>query len=610
MPDITDAFNNGGNSLGNLFGNPVAGRNNLNTGGNPWKHSPSSPSSARDGEPVGFLPPQKYGDVLNVPFVNNRTEGASIKSLETDGDEKQSPGFTPVQYYKAVSEEWSAGDPEYRIKITNDATQLRTTKEAKDQSVSDIEGMKDERFSTFRYALEDRVNFQNSTDKTMPSITSLNYDLFKNGDWISTHDNEDPVFFGFEIILNADTSPLLNGTVENFLEQDIFNSYTEMNERQDIIKEFKKELTRYFRMFGNPSLNPTGNGSYIFETSPNKRRYYINKLSGLHALNERNKPDASKSFVDYRKENIGVTFFEDTTLNLGTLYSLYKSLYWSRLNGKQLIPENILRFDCQIIISELRNLAAVKKAASGGAGGVEVLRSNISRYVYNLYECQFYFEKPTHGDEVDIGSQLQPTMKYDIEFDFKYSNMIFERFNPGLDEYAHIANDRLDPNGDKNVNNANRSVPAANFPDIDTRGDQSKDPIRTVIPNGEINTTTVADGIDGLIAEDKNRIKNLYGEGAPPVFENTAKDVDGAGKRLLNNLKTASLNESQRQLNTQFALLNNSLNKVRDSFGLTSRMSAPRNIYDPGFNQTGGMFYADVQNSLRNFGGDVLGGLL
>ena len=36
-------------------------------------------------------------------------------------------------------------------------------------------------------------------------------------------------------------------------------------------------------------------------------------------------------------------------------------------------------------------------------------------------------------------------------------------------------------------------------------------------------------------------------------------------------------------------------------------MSEPTNVYK---NPPGGQFFFDVKNSLRNFGGDILGGLL
>ena len=639
---ITGFFNDATNGLGEAFGNPVEGGGVKPPEGNPWPSSfdynPFGQVLTGDeyqSSRAGFLPPEQYKELLNVPFVNTRTSGvaggfflaptapiqgpAPINGLyENEGysgkdyDRPQFAGFTPLQYYRTVSPGWAGGDPEFKIQIAQGDAELRTTKEAHDQNKGDINNMKDTRLSDFKYSLEDPGTFQDAGTDFIGSFgvdtKKAKFDNFKDGEYISSHDNEDPVYFGFEIELNASSSPLLNGTVEDFMNTPDMENYSEVKEKSDIIIEFKKELRRYFRIAGDlPGVDNAD--SFIFETDTRKdKKFYINKLTGLHALNDRNNPGTHRPFVEYRKDKIGVTFFEDTSLNLGTLYALYKELYWSRLNGKSLIPENALRFDCKIIVSELRNLAAVKKAASGGNGGIEVLKANISRYVYHLYECQFFFEKPTHGNEIDMASSLSATNTYDIEFDFKYSNMIFERFNPSQDKYAFIANDRYDPDGLLDgTNQSGRTIPSTNF----SRQPGASTSFKNIRENGSVNTSTVNEGgIDGMRQEEKSKIKNLYGRQTPPeISDTTGKDTKGAGQKFLNNIKKSALNEAQRQLNARFKLINNSLNKVRESFGLTSQMSAPRNVYDSR-NTGAGSFFFDVQNSLRDFGGDALGGLL
>ena len=82
--------------------------------------------------------------------------------------------------------------------------------------------------------------------------------------------------------------------------------------------------------------------------------------------------------------------------------------------------------------------------------------SNLSRYVYNLYECQFFFDKPTHSDSIDIANTPTVTDKYDVSFNYKFSNMIFERYSPSIvntatasfvdnGTYKSISNRELNP---------------------------------------------------------------------------------------------------------------------------------------------------------------------
>jgi len=665
MANINDVFDAAGSSLFGKNQRPDAPE------GNPWPHTFQADPIYRDdgSRDAGFLPIPNYSEFLNVPF---KSRGSKLTGFEPipeyseffdktgdtsrsilkenvissgkDYGRPQSSGFTPVQYYRTVSSEWSEVYPEYRVVITDDSTELRTTLEAQIQNRKDYKSIGDDRLLNFRHSLDDASNFQNSTDFTSSdgSVESnARYDQFDTGEYISRYDNEDPVFFGFEIELNTKTSPLLNGTVEEFLNNTntnvkgsdtVFDKYSELTGKVPIIKEFKKELSRYFKLSTDYDAKDS-DGQFIFETDTlNDKKFYINRLKGLHNLNERNLGDATKQFVDYRKEKIGVTFYEDTSLNLGTLYSLYKQLYWSRLNGKSIIPENILRFDCKIIVSELRNLTAVKKALANK--GVDVLKANVSRYVYYIYECQFFFDKPTHEDDVNIGDAVKSTPKYDISFDFKYSNMVFERFNPSTERYAHIANDRYNPTGESS-DNGGRSIPSALF----SKTVANNDILKSIIANGELDNTFISDtGIGAMVSDDKSKLMAIYGApigGVPlvtnstnlggvnsgsahqqyldTIVDNSAKNSNGsdtrsAGQKLLESLKKAALNETQRRLNSQFSLINDTLNKTRDQFGITARMSAPRNVYDQNYQEN--QFFFDVRNSLRGFAGDSLGGMM
>ena len=176
--------------------------------------------------------------------------------------------------------------------------------------------------------------------------------------------------------------------------------------------------------------------------------YYLQKVGGLDKLSENN--DVSSAFkytADYKKDAIVLTFIEDVSLTLGTLASLYKLLYWSKPNGKSLIPENLLRFNCKIIVSELRNFTRVK--ASGNS--VEVIKDNLSRYVYDIKECQFFFSKLPHGDIVD--NIVKDTfLEHSVSFDYKYSTVTFERFNPNINKYAgYNSGGMWDSNGNEFV---------------------------------------------------------------------------------------------------------------------------------------------------------------
>jgi hypothetical protein len=448
-------------------------------------------------------------------------------------------------------------------------------------------------------------------------------------------ENEDPVFFGFEVVINPFTSPLFNGEAKKFIQN--FSSSTEIGSRLDMLATFQEEIGRYFKFEGLSTQEKSGfnfGGSNLFRNEslrPDfpRKRHYVKKIIGLHNLQEKNGTDKPKSFVEYKKDVLDISFYEDTTLSTGALISLYKLLYWSRLRGKGVLPENLLRFDCQIIVSEVRNISRVQKTLqkverndlSGVSetnnrkierlqsksslrpgqqrrldrlrqergdfiqgpkmedGGfsptpeeevLQMIKENVSRYVYNVYECQFFFENMTHPDQVDLSNILSPSEDTSVKISFKFSDMRFEKFvynKTGFGEYRYLSNKQINPL-------------SPNSGDPDTNVD---------ISNDEIFVTRTP--IDPVKIKRSNIKRSPLKEGS-------------ALNNLLQGVKRAALSEGQRQLNNQFRLLNNAIDKVRDSFGL-GRMSAPTNVYN--IPPNGSRFWFDVKNSLRNFVGDSLG---
>ena len=257
-------------------------------------------------------------------------------------------------------------------------------------------------------------------------------------------ENNDPVIFGFDIIIDDVSSPLLNGSVDDFLFL-FSNNISEIKARIPVYEEFKNQLIKFFKTRSTVNIDQSENyltstrASYV--TSENNTNlfsggrkaymnYYLKKITGLSKLVENNTSDTKNFLTDYGKDVITLSFTEDVSLSIGTLAHLYKLLYWSRPNAKTMIPENLLRFNCDIIVSEVRNFNRVRRSIETGA--IEVIKDNVSRYVYSLKECQFYFNTMPHDDSIDLGS-IKVFDTYDIQFDFKYSTAKFEKFRYSSD---------------------------------------------------------------------------------------------------------------------------------------------------------------------------------
>jgi hypothetical protein len=586
-------------------------------------------------------------------LASGNSPGVSLPETKRTGQTiQQQPGFTPIEYYRTPTGEFKISPPADFLFF-----------DERDSLVKAAPYMiEDERMGDFKFSLSDYVkfisdknNFETSdggiSDKPWEKVVDQTPFRLMSDEYQGTpSDNEDPVYFGFEIIINVNSSPLFNGEVERFI-NDIGGTYDEVKSREQILFGFQYELQKYFKF--DSSLSQMGGrqrdvpspGEIGPDGKPYKlKRYYVKKISGLNLLVESNTGNARKSFIDYGKDLLKITFYEDTSLNLGRLASLYKLLYWSRLRGKSIIPENLLRFDCEIIVSELRDFVKVRKSNNM----LEVLKSNLSRYRYQVYECQWWFNQMSHPTDIDLSTQLTPTDTYDVEMTFKYSTMIYEQFDGGD---IVLRNSTIDPNsrpkGLNDLVNENREY----FDSREYIPVSILDSGPTQISFGKINqlenlgnTVDIDTSTDNTISNLQQQSKvNIYQllTGPSPISDfqsvnnltqtailnaqatnvansqstnSTPKtDIYGrAAEQLIENLKDAALREAQRQLNIRFRLLNNSIDNIRNSFGI-GRMPPPSNVYFPRQN-TGpygnSQFFFDVQNSLRNFAGDALTGLI
>jgi hypothetical protein len=297
----------------------------------------------------------------------------------------------------------------------------------------------------FRHGLQilDGINTTPATEfwdtqKSRETATGTKLSSFSN----TPFENSDPVIFGFDIIFDDVSSPLLNGSINDFLA--LYSRYvSELNARIPVYEEFKQQFVKFFKTRATvridelqtsmTALRPSGyaetqNTTNLFSGGRKAyMNYYLKKITGLSKLIEGNTAETKSFITDYNKDVITLTFTEDVSLSVGTLAHLYKLLYWSRPNGKTMIPENLLRFNCEIIISEVRNFNRVRKSLE--TGEIQVVKDNVSRYVYSLRECQFYFNTMPHDDSVDLSS-IKVFDTYDIQFDYKYATTKFEKFVP------------------------------------------------------------------------------------------------------------------------------------------------------------------------------------
>ena len=428
----------------------------------------------------GFLPSMLVG-----PVKDFASDPSKLK-YDTASDFVQNDKLISKKYGEYEFTDWRG----YKIKPGGLSTVLdvNTTENRFKESASlprtkdrktDFSALKDKPYSTrdhyllfndnatdyFKHGLQIIDNLGGIEDnKSQDSLMRLSQ--FKN----TPFENNDPVMFGFEIVFDTIGSPLLNGSIIDFLNQ--YTQISELRSRIPVYEDFKHQFIKFFKTAGSVNVDTdramlSKNKTNYANTEAHKNdvdffsargrkpylNYYLKKVGGLANLVEANTPETKKFLVDYRKDIITLAFTEDVSLSVSTLAHLYKLLYWSKPNGKSLIPENLLRFNCDIIVSECRNFNRVRKALSGPAdtiitsrnaigealsnigGNLEIIKDNVSRYVYSLKECQFYFNTMAHNQDIDL-SAIATYDEYSFQFDYKYSTVKFERFAPTTDGFG------------------------------------------------------------------------------------------------------------------------------------------------------------------------------
>jgi hypothetical protein len=434
-------------------------------------------------------------------------------------------------------------------------------------------------------------------------------------------ENYDPIIYGFELIIDVHSSPLLNGSIEQFIKT--YSKLTEVKSRLPIINTFKYQFKKLFNTKGiiefdaeeASRLNFPSN-DLLNDGSP-YLGYYLKKIGGLDKLTINHTSDKRTGALnEYQKDLIKLTFYEDVTSTVGSLSYLYNLLYWSKINGKNIIPQNLLRFNCDIVVSEVRSLSRVLRAIESDSttpGQVEIIKENVSRYVYSLYECQFFFDKMPHPESVDLSNISVYGDSYEINFDYKFASLRLDRWGPtvdGVGKYTYLFNDRYDPLEIKSNDTTSANLTTTSITPIPNS--PMKVVIRT-IDDRFSKTEEKEDDLDSLETKSKELSKESLNDAKSEAKETLEKElgiglIDQQNKKnrllkLKNELKDAAERAAKQllkdQLNKRLRLLNNMFTKITNSLGVT--ITPPMNIYTHKFDPSVSRFLYDVRGSLGNF---------
>jgi len=454
---------------------------------------------------------------------------------------------------------------------------------------------KDRDTFNFKYGLETglRSNLNNSsTDNAL-----LNLD-------------EDPTILGFDLVILNESS--LFNDMDDFFTFGVENSLKHVSNRQNLYDDFVSQFAKFFNVDDRTrGIFRTDNRFNSFKT------HYINSVENLEKLIHHTGigDEGGRQMADFGKDKLTINLSEDVGLNSGYLAGTYRNLIYDKSTGRQVIPENLLRFDMAVIISEVRNFnrvsnAAAKISSDSDQETIRVFKDNVNRYIYTLYDCQFDFNSYSFGNNITqagFGAGA-PEVSSGINMDiyYKYVGFEMEKFNfhPGsvdpsqafLDEGKYINNQRIDPttnqlNPDPD-SDANKQTDAPNA---------DKFPKRVIDIKFQMNTFNNSVDNPRQYEFDFPMLNPKYSRDVIDL-RNAKERIEAQQTNFRRGVNTI-IDRANQQLQTRFIearsqLISGLTSKIRERTGLRN-ISSPTNVYQ-GTNL--GQFVLDKVGDFSNLG--------
>lgn len=262
------------------------------------------------------------------------------------------------------------------------------------------------------------------------SLVDLNQDVFRYG--LTKLDNsqyEDPTYLGFTIEL--DEKSALFTQVLPFLEK--HSDIPDLVARKPVYKEF---VTRIRQMFNSQEsvVNPNDRTEFV-------KQHYINSISGLDML--------TNKFINWREDKLTFQLHEDISLYSSYIAYLYNNLTYSYENGRALIPENLLKFNMYIKISEIRNLTSIAKLMSNNTidnNVANALKNNTTSLIYKLYDCEYdFFKSKPFEDQISQAGIDGTTPPHSLlSFELYCKRVSRQIYTPLINNSLSMNDDKID----------------------------------------------------------------------------------------------------------------------------------------------------------------------
>ena len=375
-----------------------------------------------------------------------------------------------------------------------------------------------------------------------------NYSYGNNGGDIATSDEEDaprnstflddiedPTILGFALRIDYSNSPLFNGVAKdsilNYGAKNFIDTYLKEHREMAYANSY---LAEFYDMCNKIFISPEIESDFYKTKYKNS---YIYQIDGLDKLDNRF-VNSGKDDTDH--DTLDLTIGEDLRMYVNRMYYLYKNLIWSNNMCKKLIPENLLRFNLYIKISDIRNFTNGIKKNNGVVedddGLTNAIRNGYSRVIYELKDCEFLFDKSLSPNNLIIGGfgdVNNTTASLKLKIKYRKVNRIF---------FSQLFNKELLPTviGDRDY-----------IPNIDTYYNSIDGIFKTGIEKGKSNKNVSTNNNIPAVVSLSSRLETLKTNG---LF--SPSNSDSAGSSFVKSL-------GNKAVKTGASVLDDGVQKVK-----------------------------------------------
>jgi hypothetical protein len=395
--------------------------------------------------------------------------------------------------------------------VTNDAT-VETLTPSNTQTANGLDGL-----------TIDSVATESPSRKS--SMRTSAEDAFRYSKNIESF--EDPTFLIFHLKIDEDSSPLFDGKNSAMSFIDRYSNISEIENRKPILLTFQRNLKEIL-----------------------EKKYYINSIGGLDKL--------VNKMAKYGDDILTITLSEDVALRASLLAELYNNLSYSYKNQRYLIPENCLRFDLMLEITDMRTFNIVNKV---DGQYVSTTNTNPPRMIYTLHDCNFnFFKSKPFEDNIAIagfGTALisnASSIKFDIKYKSVEKEFVNTLVNYGMDSEIRLIRNKQSKiinfketsatNTFNNIKSITRINQESNQNKIDNTKYKSINTISDLIdsPNpfndSVFNTRTNPDGTTDDKSVDKDKLLTKLKNNSKDLIES----YQGTVKKLINRDEDGNIN--------------------------------------------------------------------